>query len=389
MLFMGVERPQFKRVLDLSALLKQKSHFLFGPRGTGKTTLIRSTFNNKSYMYINLLHHETHLRLLQNPSDLRRMIGTQTFRAIIIDEIQKIPELLDEIHDLIETEKWVFLLTGSSARKLKRMGANLLAGRARVARFFPLVYPELPTLDLHKRLHLGGLPAVWTSSEPWSDLRAYVDTYLKEEIEQEAQVRQLGQFSRFLVSAAMTHGELLNYAGVASDAQVPESTVRGYYQILSDTLLGSLVEPLRESKKRKAIQTAKFFFFDSGIVHAITHLKDLQRHSHSFGKALEHLIFSELSAYLAYRRIDEPLRFWRSIHDQEVDFVVGREWGIEVKATNRISNKDFSGIKALQEEKWVKRYFLVSQEPHDHEVNGTRCFSVKSFLEHLWADKLV
>lgn len=379
---------QFQRLLDLEALLAQKSHFLFGPRGTGKSTLIRETLPAADYPVINLLQSETRLRLLQNPSDLRRMITGKKAKAIVIDEIQKIPELLDEVHDLIESQKMKFLLTGSSARKLKREGANLLAGRARVAHFFPLTFREMEAVDLDRILHLGALPAIQTSDSPWEDLRAYVDTYLKEEVEQEAQVRRLGNFSRFLYSAALHNSELLNYAGVASDAQVPESTVRGYYQILSDTLIGSLLEPYRNTKKRKAIQTSKFYFFDTGVTNAILNLKGLDRDSSHYGRCLEQWVFMELKAHLSLKRVDESLYFWRSVNGHEVDFIVGDDMAIEVKAAKRVTQRDLSGLMALNEEKKIKNSYLVSQEPFEHKMSGITCLPISIFLEKLWSDSL-
>lgn len=380
---------QFQRLLRLDDLLKQKSHFLLGPRGTGKSTLIRETLNPQDYPLINLLGSETRLRLLQNPSDLRRMIPEKAVKAVVIDEIQKIPDLLNEVHDLIETKGLKFLLTGSSARKLRREGINLLGGRARMAHFFPLTFAEMPDIDQDRFLHLGGLPFIQTSDTPWEDLRAYVDVYLKEEIEQEAQVRRLGNFSRFLYSAALHNSELLNFAGVASDAQVPESTVRGYYQILSDTLIGSLLEPYQASKKRKAIQTAKFYFFDTGVTHAVLNLKSLDRASSNYGVALEQWIFMELQAYLSLRRKDEPLRFWRTLNGQEVDFVIGDEIAIEVKATKRVTRKDFSGLTALAEEKRFKKFYIVSHEPFQHTTDGVQCLSFHDFLRQLWDDKIL
>jgi uncharacterized protein len=379
---------KFRRLLSLQDLLRQKSHFLFGPRGTGKSTLIAETLPQTDYPVINLLHSETRLRLLQNPSDIRRMIPEATVKAIVIDEVQKVPDILNEVHDLIETKKLKFLLTGSSARKLKREGTNLLAGRARVAHFFPLTSAEMGEFDPDLFLHLGGLPAIQTSDAPWEDLRAYVDTYLKEEIEQEAQVRRLGNFSRFLVSAALNNAELLNFANVASDAQVAESTVRGYYQILSDTLIGSLLEPYRGSRKRKAIQTAKFYFFDTGVTHAILNLKSLSRASSNYGTALEQWVFMELRAYLSLRRIDEPLCFWRTVNGQEVDFVLGDAVGIEVKATKRVTKRDLSGLRALRDEGSFKKLYLVSQEPYEHTLDGMQCIPLHVFFAKLWADDL-
>ncbi len=376
----------YLRILELPRLLKSKSHFLFGPRGSGKTTLIRETLPSDRFPVINLLDNETRLRLVQNPSDLKRIVADQSrsVEAVVIDEVQKIPELLDEVHDLIESKGMKFLLTGSSARKLKRTGANLLGGRARMARMFPLVSAEMPEPNWAKLFQFGGLPGVVTSTEPWLDLRAYVDTYLNEEIQQEAQVRNLTHFSRFLKGAALQSSELLNYAGVASDSQVPESTVRSYYQILEDTLLGQVVEPFRATKKRKAIQTAKFYLFDTGVTHAILGHRMMERASPQYGRALEQWVFMELRAYLSYRQRDEELTFWRSVNGQEVDFLLGSDIAIEVKATRRVTRKHLKGLLALREEKIFKKFYLLSEEPHAHVVEGIECLPFDEFFRRLW-----
>ncbi len=376
----------FKRALSLKKLLNQKSYFLFGPRGTGKTSLIREELgNSQEYPLLNLLHSETRLNFLQNPQDLRKFVaGHPNAKAFVIDEVQKIPELLDEVHDLIESKKIKFLLTGSSARKLKRQSSNLLGGRARVAHFFPLIFKEQTDFNLEKRIQIGSLPAIWTSEDAWVDLRTYVDIYLKEEVQQEAQVRQLGQFARFLTGAALHSGDLLNYAAVASDAQVAESTVRSYYQILEDTLLGNLLEPFQKTKKRKAIQTGKFYLFDTGVTNAILNIKKIDHTSAMYGKVFEQLIYTELKAYLSYNKVDESLCFWRSVNKQEVDFLVGEHTAIEVKATKRVTSKDLSGLYALKEEKIFKNFYLISQDPLSREENGVRCLSFEKFLKVLW-----
>jgi predicted AAA+ superfamily ATPase len=218
----------------------------------------------------------------------------------VIDEIQKIPDLLDEVQDLIEENKFKFLLTSSSARKLKRHSANLLGGRARVLELLGVTHRESEAIPIEKKLQWGSLPSVLLSDDPWEDLKAYTDTYLKEEIEEEAAVRNLGQFARFLKVSALVSGQLLNYAAVASDTGIAETTVRSYFEILKDTLIGYPLEPWRESKKRKAIQTAKFYLFDSGIQRALLDQKNLDRNSSEYGTALEHWILHELRAHRSY-----------------------------------------------------------------------------------------
>ena len=369
----------FKRQMDLGVFMKSKSHFLFGPRGVGKTTLIRETLA-QDYQLISLLRGEDRVRLLENPSNLRRMIDPQK-KGVVIDEIQKIPDLLDEVHDLIEEQKLKFLLTGSSARKLKRHSANLLGGRARVLELFGITHAESSSIPIETKLRWGSLPSVLLSEDPWEDLKAYTDTYLKEEIEEEAAVRNLGQFVRFLKVAAFQSGELLNYATVASDAGVAETTVRSYFEILKDTLIGYPLEPWRESKKRKAIQTVKFYLFDSGVQRALLDRKNFDRNSPEFGTALENWILHELRANRSYQRTHVPLSFWRSTAQHEVDFCLGDQIAIEVKSTQRLTDRHFHGLKALKEENVFKRFVMVSFDSSTHQwEGGIECFSVEKFL---------
>ncbi len=376
-----------KRLLNLESLIQKKSFFLFGPRATGKTTLIKETLREPNYQLINLLNSDMRLKLLQRPSLLPELLEPGK-KGYIIDEIQKIPELLDEVHSLIQEKKYHFLLTGSSARKLRRGHANLLAGRARTAHFFPLCYPEISSFDLMKRLTIGGLPEVFLSEDPYDDLKAYIDTYLKEEIMAEGLVRNIGGFARFLTVSAQMSGQLLNYAAVGSDAMVSESTVRGYYQILSDTLLGEALEPWVQSKKRKAIQTVKFYLFDTGVTHALLDIRQLSEKTDAFGKAFEAWIYSEIKAYLSYRRKHERLTYWRSVSDHEVDFCIGETVAIEAKAKRNTAERDLSGLRALAEEKIFKKYILVSLDPIESRNDGIFRMHWKKFIERLWNDEI-
>ncbi len=305
--------------------------------------------------------------------------------GVVIDEIQKIPALLDEVHDLIEERKIRFLLTGSSARKLKRYSANLLAGRARVLEMTGVTHHESSDIPFLRKLQYGSLPAVLLSDDPWSDLKAYTDTYLKEEIEEEAAVRNLGQFFRFLKVAALNSGQLLNYAAVASDSGVPETTVKAHFELLRDTLIGLELEPWTESKKRKAIRTVKFFLFDPGVQAALIDRKVLQRNSPDFGVALEHWILHELRAHRSYRQTHQPITFWRSTAGHEVDFCLGDHVAIEVKSTGRLTDRSFHGLRALQEERRFKRYVMVSFDKSTRRwEKGIECFFILDFLTALW-----
>ncbi len=379
----------FSRVLNINELLKAKSHFLFGPRGTGKSTLIKQN-PTKDFMVIDLLESQTRIRLLQHPEDLESLIDEQVqprkqkTNAVVIDEIQKVPELLDEVHRLIEKNQTRFLLTGSSARKLKRSAANLLGGRARIANLFPLTFSEIPDFNLLRYLTFGGLPAIYTSDDPYDDLMAYVNSYLNEEVEQEAQVRNLGKFARFLKCAALSNSQQINYASIASDAMVSESTVRSHYMILKDTLMGDLLEPWKESKKRKAVQTPKFYFFDTGVTNAIVGKRSLTPQTVDFGQAFESFIYMELKAALDYKRAHLPLTYWRSVSHQEVDFLIGDTVAIEIKAKERATMRDTVGIQALREEKIFKKFFLISLDPQPRHENGISFLHWRDFLTKLW-----
>jgi predicted AAA+ superfamily ATPase len=372
------------RIMDLPALLARRSCFLFGPRGAGKSFLIREQLKQRAVV-LDLLRSEVFLRLSSDPSQLESMIDAAGDSSlVVIDEVQKIPLLLDEVHRLIEERRIRFLLTGSSARKLKRGRANLLGGRASQAELFPLAWKELADFDLLRYLRFGGLPRVCLSEEPEEDLDAYVRTYLTEEIQAEGFIRRLPPFNRFLQTAALANGELINFANVASDAQVAPSTVREHYQLLEDTLIGFFLLPWTQSKKRKAISTAKFYFFDTGVTHTLAGTKHLDRNSDLFGRSFEHFLAMELRSALSYRRTREPLRFWRSTHGHEVDFIVGDRFAAEIKAKTRTAERDARGLKAFQEEGAVRRYYLVSQDRVERKSQGIEYIHWETFLTRLW-----
>lgn len=381
---------KFQRELNLLKLLEKKSFFLFGPRSTGKSYLIQQQLAHQA-LVLNLLKSDLFLRLQENPTHLENLILAESKKPkfVVIDEIQKIPELLDEVHRLIEEKKIFFLLTGSSARKLKRGHANMLAGRAWKAELFPLCWHEIPDFRLDHYLRFGGLPHIYPSKEPEEELDAYVTIYLKEEILQEGLIRKIPPFSRFLKAAALSNGSLLNFAQVGSDCGVPPATVREYYSILEDTLVGFFLEPWAQSKKRKAIQTSKFYFFDTGVTHMMSGTKTLDRNSNLYGTSFEQFIAMELRACLSYRRIKEPLTFWRSTHGFEVDFLVGDHTAIEVKATNKVTAKDLKGLKALSEEKKFKNYYLVSQDPIASKSGEINLLPWEIFLKKLWANGIL
>ncbi len=378
----------FTRILGLTDLLVHSSVFLFGPRQTGKSTLLRTLFPRAKFY--DLLEADTFRELSAAPELIRQRLQAEDM-LVIIDEIQKLPLLLDEVHLLIERNKSLrFILTGSSARKLKRGGANLLAGRALTYHLHPLVSPEVNYERLHERLNLGGLPAVFTSPVPQELLKAYVGAYLQEEILAEGLVRNIGTFSRFLATAGLTNGEQVNFTAVGSDTGVPPRTVREHYQILEDTLVGSLLPPFQKTLKRKPVATPKFYFFDVGVANVLARRGPIAPGTELFGRALEHFIFLELRAYLDYRRLDHPLTYWRSRSQFEVDFVIGDEVAVEVKAKSLVSPRDLKGLHALSEDLTLRGKILVCTEREPRRVEGNiEVLPVETFLRKLWGGEIV
>ncbi|MDY6953228.1 MAG: ATP-binding protein [Thermodesulfobacteriota bacterium] len=376
------------RHLKLAPLLAMKSFFLFGPRATGKTTAIRQQLAQRATV-IDLLDSRYFLRLSASPHELESLIKAAPADIIVVDEIQRIPELLNEVHRLIETQNIRFMLTGSSARKLRRGRANLLAGRVWEARMFPLIYREVPDFDLERYLRYGGLPAVYLSQFPEEELDAYVNTYLKEEILAEGLIRRLPPFSRFLKTMALSNGEMINFAKLANDCQVPPSTVAEYVGLLEDTLIGFRLPAWIESKKRKAIKTGKFYFFDPGVTHMLAGTETLDRNSNLYGRSFEQFICMELRSYLSYRRKKLPLTYWRSKNGHEVDFLLGHKTAIEVKASSKISRNDFKELKYLQEEGVFQNLILVSQDPVSTFTDNILTLPWEKFLSDLWKDKFV
>jgi len=377
----------YRRILDMRQLAEKKSQFLFGPRSTGKTTLLRTQFSPEAI--INLLKSSTYLPLAANPSLLAELVRelSRTSPVVIIDEIQKLPSLLDEVHNLVETTKVRFILTGSSARKLKRSGVNLLAGRAWQANLFPLVSAEIDDFSLERYLRYGGLPHVYPSEFPEEELDAYINTYLKEEIQEEALVQNLSHFSRFLKAAGLSNTEQLNYSNLANDTGIPVSSIRSYFGILSDTFTGFLLEPWRGSSKRKAVATPKFYLFDVGVANFLRGNTALSEGSSEFGKAFEHFIAMELRSWLSYRRMHKDLCYWRSQGGSEVDFLIGEDTAIEVKSTRKVGDKHLKGLRALKEEGIFTRFMMVSLDEVNRETSdGIRILHWSRFIDELWKD---
>ena len=378
---MKMTPPIIARYLDARELLKQRSCFLFGPRQTGKSTLVRHQLADvRTY---NLLDPTLFIRLARNPALIREALAPQT-EIIVIDEIQKMPALLNEVQLMIEEHGVRFFLTGSSARTLRRKGVNLLGGRARSRVLHPFVSAELGDhFRLERALEFGLLPSVYFSDAPAEDLAAYSGDYLKQEVAAEALVRNIGAFSRFLEVAALSHGRMINFAQIASDAQVPASTVREYYGILEDTFIAHEVPAYTETRKRKAVSTSKYYLFDIGLARHLQGRRGLPLGTAEYGEAFESFVLQEIKGFCDYHLLDPP-RYWRSKSQFEVDFVVG-ELAVEVKAKKAVSHRDLRGLRALREENRLSHYVLVSLEPMARRVDGIDILPWREFLTRLWA----
>ncbi len=378
--------PYYPRVLDIARLAARKSLFLFGPRQTGKTALIRHALPNAKVF--DLLDGDVFLTLSRRPRQLGEEIGPRD-EIVVLDEIQKLPSLLDEVHRLVESRGIRFILTGSSARKLRRGGANLLGGRAVTRTLHPFIARELgEEFALTKALDRGLIPGIYFSDDHRDDLRAYAGNYLREEIAAEALTRNVPAFSRFLEIAALCNGTMLNFSQVSSDAQVPMSTVREYFHILEHTLIARMLPAWTKSAKRKAIGTAKYYFFDVGVARHLQHRSGLSPRSPEFGEAFETYMFHELASYSDYAAA-VPLAYWRSTSNFEVDFVIGDETAVEVKAKNPVAERDLRGLRALREEKRLKHYVMVCLETRPRVVDGIEIVPWKEFLERLWEGDFV
>jgi len=372
------------RMLNLPALLEKKSLFLLGPRQTGKTSLIRHTL--KDAKVYDLLDASIFLAMSQNPGRLSQELSPNE-RFVVIDEIQRLPILLNEVHRLIEERRIRFLLTGSSARKLRRGGVNLLGGRARTKYLHPLTYKELgQRFDLFQALERGLIPSIYFSDDPGADLQAYTGSYLQQEIVAEGAMRNVPAFSRFLKVAAFCNGTIVNFTNIANDAQVPRTTVYEYFEILKDTLVLHELPAWRSSMKRKPLVSSKYYFFDIGVAANLQGRKFVPG-TPEFGEAFETYLFHELRSYSDYVSA-ESLSYWRATTGFEVDFILGDHTAIEVKAKENISPQDLKSLRALAEEKKLKRYLCVSFEARTRTVDGITILPYRKFLDELWSGAL-
>jgi uncharacterized protein len=368
------------RLLDLPALLAERSHFLLGPRQTGKTSLIRNTL--KDARVYDLLDTSVYLALSQRRGRLAEEIAPRD-RIVVIAEIQRLPVLLNEVHRLMETRGVRFLLTGSSARKLRHGGVNLLGGRARTKYLHPLTWKELgDRFELARATARGLIASIYFSDDPQADLQAYAGLYLQQEIVAEGATRNVPAFSRFLKVAALCNGTLVNFTNVANDAQVARTTVYEYFEILKDTLVLYELPAWRKTKTRKPLASSRYYFFDVGVVGSLQG-RPFRPGTPEFGGALETFLMHELVSHRDYVS-GETLSFWRSTSGFEVDFIIGDHTAVEVKAKESVSPQDLKSLRALAEEKKLKRYLCVCLEARTRKTQEIVILPFQEFLEALW-----
>lgn len=375
-----------ERILQI---INDESVFLFGARQTGKTTLLKKQFPNA--IYFDLLQTDVLNRFRQRPALLRESLEqANEGTLVIIDEIQQIPELLNEIHWLITNKQIRFILCGSSARKLKRQGVNTLGGRAVPQYLFPFVSCEIPDFNIDRAVNNGMIPRHYMKENPTSLLKAYVGVYLREEIQAESLVRNLTGFSRFLEIAAMTDGEMVNYLNIASDCGVSANTVKEYFQILEDTLVGYMIPAFTKKAKRKVVQSPRFYLFDVGVTNYLLGRTNLRRGTTDYGHAFEHIVIQELVAYLNYTDNPNKLSYWRTYTQVEVDVILGdAKVAIEIKSAEEVLPKHLKGLKSFADEHPDCRRIIVSLDRFNLVVDGIEHIYVYDFFKKLWSHDII
>lgn len=370
--------------------VQSDSIFLWGARQTGKSTLLKMLFPDAPYY--DLLQSDQFSRFNMRPSLLREECALlDDSSVVIIDEVQKVPALLDEVHWLMSNRGIRFVLCGSSARKLRRCGVNLLGGRAIRKVLFPLVSAEIPDFDIDHAVNNGMLPRHYLIEDASKRLQAYVGDYLQQEIIAESIIRRIDSFTRFLQVAALSDSEIVNFTNIAQDCGVSSKSVKEYFSILEETMLGYMIPSYSKVVKRKLVSSPKFYYFDVGIPNYLLGRMPLRRGTVEYGHALEHLICQELKAYLSYMRNDKLLSYWHTSDNRyEVDFVVGdAEVGIEVKSSDSVSSSDLKGLRAFGVEHPDAKLFVVSMESRPRLSNGVEIWPATDFLKRLWDGRIL
>ena len=378
----------YHRIFDIENRLDE-AMFLFGGRQTGKSTLLKERFPKA--VYIDLLKSDVRNRFKQHPEEFREsLLRYPPETLVIVDEIQKDPDLLDEVHWLMVEKGLWFILSGSSARKIKKSGANNLGGRAIPETLFPLVSAEIPDFDLERAVQNGMIPRHYMVANARNRMRAYIDLYLKEEIIEEALVQNVDEFVRFMEVAAIMDGEILNYENVASDCEVSANTVKAYYKILVDTLLGFEVPAYRKVIKRKLYKSPRFYYFDVGVANHLTKRYHLAPKTPEYGHAFEHLIMQEIVAYLGYTNSDEELTYWHTYENLEVDAVIGdARVAIDIKSKEHIDHDDKKGVTEFAKEHPDTKQIIVSKDRISRRSGDVDLYYVTDFFKALWAGEII
>ena len=371
-----------------------ETFFLWGPRQTGKTTLLRRTYPDA--WRVDLLQADRFRRYATRPERLREELESDPStagRQIVIDEVQKVPALLDEVHWLMENRGLCFALCGSSARRVRRAGVNLLGGRAMRYGLRGLTAFEAGRdFDLDRMLHHGYLPRIYRAARPGRMLDAYIATYLKEEIVAEGLARRLPAFSDFLEAAALSDAELVNFAAIARECGVSGPTIRGYFGILEDTLLGSWLPAFRKRPKRRVVHAPRFYFADVGVVNRLARRGEPLPGSLAYGKAFENWVFHELTAALDYRETGRSLSYWRLAGGTEVDFIIGdMEAAVEAKSSGNITSDHLKGLRSLvRDHPQVRRRIVACREPLPRKTaDGIEILPADTFVRRLWSGDLL
>ena len=377
----------YERIFDIKNRLDE-GMFLFGARQVGKSTLLKNRFPKA--IYIDLLNSDLRRRFKQNTGLFKEMlIKYPAETLVIVDEIQKVPELLDEVHSLMVDYGLHFILSGSSARKIKKSGANQLGGRAIPETLYPLVSAEITDYDLNKAIQNGTIPRHYAVTNAKNRIKAYIDLYLKEEIKEEAAVRNVDNFERFMEVAAISDGEIINYENIATDCGVSANTVKSYFKILYDSLIGYEIPAYRKVIKRKLTQAPKFYYFDVGVANYLMRRYKLEPGTPEYGHAFEHLVMQEIIAYLGYKGELDQLSYWHAYSGEEIDAIIGdAKIAIEIKSADEIQRKHTESLREFAKEHPNAKLIVVSRDKITRQSGGIDLYYATDFFKALWNREL-